>query len=265
MTEKRPAVSVIIPTYNRAHLLDRAIESVLDQTYQDFEIIVVDDASVDETEEVVISFADDRINYIRHQKNKGGSSARNTGIKAAKGEFIAFLDSDDEWLAEKPKKQIDKFKMSSKKVGVIYCGHCIVGEETQEVVDEVIFSLRGNVFLNLLKMCITPASSLVIRRYCFRKAGFFYEVLPSCQDCDMWIRLSRYYKFDLMPEVLVKHHLQGAQISTDLSKKIRETEVFLKKYRVALSKCLSILSSHLDYLRKVYCIKRNRKMGRTYF
>lgn len=185
MTEKRPTVSVIIPTYNRAHLLGRPIQSVLDQTYQDFEIIVVDDASVDKTEEVVKSFADDRINYIQHQKNKGGSSARNTGIKAAKEEFIAFLDSDDEWLAEKLKKQMDRFEIFSKKVGVIHSGLSLVWYETQEVMERVIPSLQGNLFLNLLKMCITPGSSLVVRRYCFRRAGFFDELLPSCQDWDM--------------------------------------------------------------------------------
>ncbi len=126
MTEKRPTVSVIIPTYNRAHLLGRAIESVLDQTYQDFEIIVVDDASADETEEVVKSFGDDRINHIRHQKNKGGSAARNTGIKAARGEFIAFLDSDDEWVPKKLEKEIDRLQTLSNEVGVVYSGFCCV-------------------------------------------------------------------------------------------------------------------------------------------
>lgn len=126
MTEKRRTVSVIIPTYNRAHLLGRAIQSVLAQTYEDFEIIVVDDASTDVTEQVVKSFADDRINYIRHQKNKGGSSARNTGIKAAKGEFIAFLDSDDEWVPKKLEKEINRLQTLSNEVGVFYGGFCCV-------------------------------------------------------------------------------------------------------------------------------------------
>jgi glycosyltransferase involved in cell wall biosynthesis len=101
------AVSVVIPTYNRASLLGRAIKSVLEQTYQDFEIIVVDDASTDNTEEVVRNLRDRRIRYLRHEKNRGGSAARNTGIRAAWGQYIAFQDSDDEWLPEKLKKQME--------------------------------------------------------------------------------------------------------------------------------------------------------------
>jgi len=96
MNEKNPTVSVIIPTYNRAHTIGRAIKSVLNQTYQDFEIIVVDDGSTDNTEEVVKSFRDKRIRYIQHKKNKGAAAARNTGIKSAKGKYIAFQDSDDD-------------------------------------------------------------------------------------------------------------------------------------------------------------------------
>ena len=99
---KNPTVSVIIPTYNRAHLVGRAIKSVLNQTYRDFEIIVVDDGSTDNTKDIIKEFQkkDKRIKYIPYEKNKGGSAARNTGIKAAKGEYIAFLDSDDEWAYE---------------------------------------------------------------------------------------------------------------------------------------------------------------------
>src|SRR4030042_5052103 len=101
-----PTVSIIIPTYNRAHLVMRAINSVLDQSFQDFEIIIVDDASRDNTEKMVSGIRDKRIFYIRHEKNRGGSAARNTGIKQARGEYIAFLDSDDEWLPEKLEKQL---------------------------------------------------------------------------------------------------------------------------------------------------------------
>jgi glycosyltransferase involved in cell wall biosynthesis len=118
----KPTVSVIIPTYNRAHLIGRAIQSVLKQTYQDFEVIVVDDGSIDNTEEVVKKIQENRVYYYKHDKNKGGSAARNTGISLAKGEYIAFQDSDDEWLPEKLEKQIGVFNNQTKNVGVVYTG-----------------------------------------------------------------------------------------------------------------------------------------------
>ena len=112
MTEvkKSPTISVIIPTYNRADFIGRAIESVLDQTYQDFEIIVIDDGSKDNTENIVKSFDDTRITYIRLKDNKGAAVARNTGIGTARGKFIAFQDSDDEWLPQKLAKQMEVFE-----------------------------------------------------------------------------------------------------------------------------------------------------------
>jgi glycosyltransferase involved in cell wall biosynthesis len=119
-TENNPTVSIIIPTYNRSRLLARAVKSVLNQTYQNFELIIVDDASTDNTEEVVGSFNDERIKYVRHEKNKGEAVARNTGIKAARGEYIASHDSDDEWLHEKLAKRIRAFENCSPEIGVVY-------------------------------------------------------------------------------------------------------------------------------------------------
>ena len=101
MPKISPIVSVIIPTYNRENLVSQAIQSVLNQTYRDFELIVVDDASIDNTQKIVNNFNDSRIRYICHKQNAGVSVAQNTGIAKARGEYIAFLDSDDEWFSEK--------------------------------------------------------------------------------------------------------------------------------------------------------------------
>lgn len=103
---KTPKVSVIIPAYNQANFIDKAIESVLRQTYQDFEIIIINDGSKDNTEEIVKNYSDFRIRYIYHENNMGVSEARNTGIRASRGDYIALLDSDDEFLSERLGKQI---------------------------------------------------------------------------------------------------------------------------------------------------------------
>jgi len=118
----KPLVSVIITTYNRAYCLKKAITSAINQTYDNLEIIVLDDGSTDNTELVVKKISDSRIVYIRHQKNKGIGAARNTGIKNSKGSFIAFLDSDDEYLPEKIEKSLEVFKDSSFRTGMVVQG-----------------------------------------------------------------------------------------------------------------------------------------------
>ena len=120
-SEDAPTVSVIIPTYNRAHLLPRALESVLAQTFEDLEVLVVDDGSTDGTEAVVTGY-DDRVRYLRQPQNAGVSAARNRGLREARGEFVAFLDSDDEWFPEKLARQVERFRELPDRVGLLYCG-----------------------------------------------------------------------------------------------------------------------------------------------
>src|SRR5919106_1816578 len=117
-----PKVSVIIPTYNRVESLPLAIKSVLAQTFQDFEIIVVDDASHDNTPAVIARFNDERIRYIRHDTNKKISASRNTGVLNSRGSYIAFLDDDDEWLSEKLQLEVDLLDNSPLKTGAVYTG-----------------------------------------------------------------------------------------------------------------------------------------------
>jgi len=124
--QDKPLVSVIIPAYNRAKTLQRAIESVLAQSYQNFEIIIVDDASTDLTAETIKDFLTPKTRYFKHKNNKGPGAARNTGIKKSKGKFIAFLDSDDQWLPEKLEKQIEIFKKAPKKIALVGTNHYVV-------------------------------------------------------------------------------------------------------------------------------------------
>ena len=120
-----PTVSIILPTYNRAHTLRKAVDSILNQTYKDFELIVVDDGSTDDTYNLIKSINDYRIVYVKHEKNKGAAAARNTGIKLAKGKYIAFQDSDDEWYSHKLEKQMEIIE-NNKLIDIVYSSFFLI-------------------------------------------------------------------------------------------------------------------------------------------
>lgn len=207
-THAAPRVSVVIPTYNRAHLIERAVRSVLAQTYQDFEIIIVNDASSDSTGEVVGAIDDPRILYLRHERNRGGSAARNTGIKAAQGELIAFLDSDDEWLPGKLEKQIALLTAAPKSLGAVYTG--LMASSAGSPGKRACPRKKGDLRKALAKRNVVgTTSSVVVRRECFAQVGYFDEALPAAQDYDMWIRISDRYQFEVVSEPLVRVHTEG--------------------------------------------------------
>jgi glycosyltransferase involved in cell wall biosynthesis len=205
------AISVVIPTFNRAHLLPRTIGSVLAQSHADLEVIVVDDAGTDPTETVVAGLNDGRIRYIRHLENRGPAGARNTGIGAARHSFVAFLDSDDVWLPEKLAKQLDIFSHSPVHPGLVYTGFART-DSTEGAGSE---RYRGNVHHRLLAgNFVGTASTLLVKRECFDQVGLFDEQLPPCgEDWEMWIRIAERYAVDYVDENLVLYYLQPESIS----------------------------------------------------
>jgi len=179
MDSIKPLISVIIPTHNRANLLPRAIRSVLQQTFGDFEVIIVDDASDDNTEAVIKQFRDSRVRYIRQTHTMGGSASRNTGIREARGDYIAFLDDDDEYLPDKLALMLQALRSSSDKVGIAYSKVKLV-----DYFDEVIFPYigrSGNIFLAMLSAPQFHISSTLIKK---NHIVFFDETLPRYQDVD---------------------------------------------------------------------------------
>jgi glycosyltransferase involved in cell wall biosynthesis len=228
-------ISVIIPTYNRAHVLKRAIDSVLRQTFQDIEIIIVDDASRDGTEKIIDIFNDKRILYIKHEERKGASAARNTGIEIARGEYVAFLDSDDEWLPEKLAKQIQVFNKSSQKLGLVYTA-CMEIENSKQQ-RTVIPKCRGNIIENLLvNNCVGYIVTPLVRKECFTKAGLFDEQLPGSQDWDMWIRIAQYYEIDFVNDILVYVYPQRDGIMKNNAGAILAHKRILRKYEHLVSR-----------------------------
>jgi len=258
-------VTVIISTYNRSTLLGRAMESVLGQTYRNFELIVVNNASSDNTEEIVHNFKDERIRYVCHKENKGGPAARNTGIKLAEGEYIAFLDDDDEWYTEKLEKQLEKMQIVQSNVGVIDCGFEQVREGRSSGVQHIP-ECRGDLRKELLEgSVIGSVSKPLIKAECFSKAGLFDEELTSCQDWDMWKRISDVYVFDFVPEVLTKIYVHDVQISNNYALLIPGRTRMMNKYEKDFRQYPDIFVAHLKRLGKMHCINGTWKEAWEWF
>ena len=208
-------VSIVIPAYNRAQKVVEALKSIQAQTYTNWEVIVVDDGSSDKTCEVVAEFAakEHRIRLLRHETNRGGQAARNTGIKAAKGEWIAFLDSDDYWVPEKLAEQV-KVLDAHKNVGIVYARMPIINEKGEQVGTKPA-GVSGRNFKELIELCgDLPTSTVMTRRECFDKTGMFDTTLMTMQDIDMWLRISRFYDlYEIENKTLAYYSRHDEQIT----------------------------------------------------
>src|SRR5262245_27684083 len=217
-----PGVSVIIPTHNRAHFLPTALRSVLDQTFQDLEIMVVDDASTDGTPGIRQQFQDPRIHWLRHDSNRGGAAARNTGIANSRGEYIAFLDDDDEWHPEKLARQIEVMRKRPAEIAAVYTGYPAADRATGHVRGRMTPRRRGDLQAYLLKSNpIGGTSSVLLRRACQALVGLFDETLPSFQDRDLWIRISREFHFDYVEQPLLNYFSHPKKVWTNLESLIK--------------------------------------------
>jgi len=249
-----PIVTVIIPTYNRRQYLSRAIESVLEQTFRDYELLIIDDASKDDTRALVSEYTDSRIQYFRHETNRGAPAARNTGLRHAKGEFIAFLDSDNEWLPQRLEKQIALFSAVNASVGVVYANNLVV-DEVNNSTTEWAFGLRGNLYGEFLQRPFMDFITPLIRRECFDKIGFMDEKVPSYQEWDTFLRISRYYEFDYVPEILAHYYIHKEnRISKGPLSEARGYEYILDKHREEM---LSVFSPRV-------MIEHHRNLARFY-
>ncbi len=180
-------VTVVIPTYNRKGLLPRALASVARQIRLPEEVIVVDDGSTDDTEGLIRRQFPD-VRYLQ-QENRGVSAARNRGIREAKGEWVAFLDSDDEWLPEKLERQLDALREDSE---FLLCHTNEIwirrGKRVNPMKKHTKFG--GFIFKNCLPLCVISPSSVLVHRSLFERVGLFDESLPTCEDYDLWLRIT---------------------------------------------------------------------------
>lgn len=235
---KNPFFSVIIPTYNRAELLGQAIQSVLDQSFKDFELIVVDDYSTDNTKEIVNSFRDNRIKYIVNSHSKGVSGARNTGILMSKGEWIAFLDSDDVWLPEKLNLLYMKIRETDNTVGLIYTGYAIYDFYNKKEVSLYLPEKEGWIQNDLLyNNYIGSFSVTAFRTDVIKKAGGCDERFSYFEDNDLYVRIAGLSKITFVKEVLTYLRQSNKdRLFFQIEKRLNGYQLFLKKYKCIINR-----------------------------
>ncbi len=249
MTE--PRVSVIIPTYNRAALIKKSIQSVLDQSFSDFELIVVDDASTDDTELIVSRVPDSRIRYIKLHENCGGSAARNAGIRNARAELLAFQDSDDEWMPDKLLKQVATMDTAGRVVGVVYSGFWQnAGRRRWYFPDASIKNKDGQIFSQLLLGNFISTQTVVARKEYLSQVGLFDESLPRLQDWDLFLRLAKICEFRCIDEALVNVYYTPDSISS-------KNHSLLESLKIIFSKFSKDFAADKDALSKIQFVFAN--------
>ncbi len=262
-------VSVVIPTFNRAELIERALYSVLSQTYSNLEVIIVDDASSDNTQDQIQTSqqADHRIQYIRHESNRGAQAARNTGIRAAKGEYIAFLDSDNEWLPGKLQRQMALFSHRDNSPSVVYCGYIKVSENGN-ILNKYLPQYRGFIYKETLSEWLTDTSTIVVRKEILEKIHELDENLLAYHEWDLCIRLTRECEFDFVPECLsiYREHTLPT-ISKDLLRDAYGYLAIVDKYRdEILRECGGrTLSEHYLKTARLFVRANQFDLARAYF
>lgn len=244
-----PKVSIVIPAYNAMSYLPETLENVLKQTFDDFEVIVINDGSSDETEQYVFQIKDPRIKLI-YQENQGLAGARNTGIAHAEGEYITFLDADDLWEPTKLEKQVQVLE-ENPEVGLVYTWVVLINEKGESTGRVFKNYAEGNVWEKLTEHNIIECGSVaMVRRHCFETCGVFDRNLRSfVEDWDMWLRIANHYSFKVIKEPLVYYR----QHSTSAS---RNWEAMEQSFQLVIEKAFDSVPPELQYL-------KNRSYGFT--
>jgi len=233
-----PLVSVIIPAYNAEQFVERTLNSVLNQTYQNFEVIVVNDGSHDRTAEIVSEMAqrDDRVTLL-HQANLGVAAARNLGIQYSSGEFIAPIDADDLWHPHNIAKQVQRFAESSADVGLVYSWSLDIDEHDLPIGEIHAARVEGDVYLTLLcHYFLANASASLIRRSCLEKVGTYncqfrkYQA-QGCEDWDLYLRLAEEFEFRFVSEFLVSYRKIQHSMSCNYSSMAKSHTLMLQSIR----------------------------------
>lgn len=208
-----PLVSVILPTFNRENSIQRSVNSVLRQSFTNFELIIIDDASTDGTREKIESIQDKRIRYIAHGKQRGAGAARNTGIVEARGKYIAFQDSDDEWVQNKLEIQL-KVINSSKKIGAVFSPYVLISNgDREQRPPKITHGMQGDILESILGSSFIGTPTLLIRCSVLKKSGNFNEQLQTLEEWELAIRVAKHCHFACIKKPLLKAYKTPGSIS----------------------------------------------------
>jgi glycosyltransferase involved in cell wall biosynthesis len=259
----QPLVSVVIATYNMGQYLPQAVDSILQQTWKNLEVIVVDDGSTDNTPAVILNYStDSRVNYIRNE-NQGQPKAKNCGIKNTKGDFIAFCDADDFWEANKLEVQMPLF--ASQKVGVVYSEVSFIDEHNRRYIKED-HEVRhsGIITSQMLIENFVPFGTSIIRRQCIEKNGIFDEEFRMGIDWDLWLRYSLSWEFMYAPEKTYVYRVWSGQMSNNYRGRYDHAKRILTKFVNLYGKQLDpvfVKKAWADmYIREASVYARNEKL-----
>jgi len=254
MEKSQPAISVVIGTHNRPEMLPRALDSVLDQTFEDFEIIVVDDGLEIRAEDVVASYDDDRIRYIQHEENKGCSASKNTGARNARADYVAFLDDDDWWEEDKLKIQYERLSETPPEVGFSFTAvaneYLDIGKTKTSTVPDGVKDFHKRalfVFNGFL------AGTLIVKKHVFDDIGYLDESFPSHTEIEWLIRVTKKYKgLGINKPLLHMDFSEHEHMGSDLSRRYRGREKLLEKHADEFAKYPEALAKHTFKLSTFY-------------
>jgi glycosyltransferase involved in cell wall biosynthesis len=260
ITDELPVVSVITPTYNRATFIIQAVESVLAQSFQNWEMIIVDDGSTDPTRDQLEPYLKDpRIHYL-YQNNQGQSRARNTALECARGRFIGFLDSDDVWYPRKLERQIAILE-TDQSVAIVHSDESQIDEHGRDIEVSNMRRYSGWITPQLLADNSVSITTALVRRECFDEMGGMDSTLPVADDYELWLRLSARYRFCYLPERLAAYRVMPNQISSDKKLRFETNEKIIERFLERFGSVLTP-SQRRWGLSRFYC-RKSRYFSRS--
>lgn len=261
-----PKISIITPTYNSSPFIKRTVQSVLNQTFTNWEYLIIDDHSIDNTVELIEKFTkkDPRIKLLKTLQNSGGpATPKNIGIENSTGEYIAFLDHDDEWLPEKLEKQLKIFEESkNKKLGLVSCFINIKKNETNTTIFKHKNLYKDNSLKKLLQYnFLVTSSCIMIKKDVIKNVGLFDTKFKVSDDWDMWLRILKYgYNLDFSTDLLVNYFMHNNNLSGNKKQEVKEFKMLFNKNNTGLLK----MDESLFFSYYYFCDKQY-KLSRKYY